>query len=232
MISPTQPRHRNGQQVSGMSKLRKAFRRLRRETRAVAMVETAFTLPTLIFAGLAGLEVANLMVTHTRISGIALTAADNASRIAAATSVLALPQVREVDINDVFRGVQLQSGNLDFRTNGRIILSSLETNGAGGQWIHWQRCFGNKPYPSTFGEAGAGTSGNALVGMGPPGREVRATPGTPIMFVEVFYDYEPFMFDSWIGEKRITYTAAFAARDSRDTSGVFNPGPAAPVSNC
>ncbi|NKB15962.1 MAG: hypothetical protein HC774_02080 [Sphingomonadales bacterium] len=52
-----------------------------------------------------------------------------------------------------------------------------------------------------------------------------------MMFVEVFYDYQPFMFDSWIGEKRINYTAAFATRDQR-AAGIFNPAPAAPVRNC
>jgi hypothetical protein len=207
--------------------------RLRTDNRAVAMIETAVTMPTLIFAGLAGLEIANLMITHTRISGIALTAADNASRMAPSAGLLALPRVRESDINDVFIGSQLQSGNLDLQANGRIIMSSLETNPDGGQWIHWQRCYGNAGYSSTFGNEGLGASGTAVTGMGPPGQQVSATDGSPVMFVEVFYEYEPFMFDSWIGERTINYTAAFVARDSRDTaSGTSNPSPAATVGNC
>jgi hypothetical protein len=214
------------------TRVRTQLARLRRDTDAVALLETAFTMPTLIFAGLAGLEVSNLMITHTRVSGIALTAADNASRIASGTSVLALPQVRESDINDVFVGSQLQSGNLNIRTNGRIILSSLETNAQGGQWIHWQRCYGLKTYPSSYGVQGAGAVGTGFAGMGDAGREVRAIPGTPVVFVEVFYDYQPFMFDSWIGQKRIHYTAAFSVRDSRDTSNIFNPSPAAVVRTC
>ncbi|NKB15963.1 MAG: hypothetical protein HC774_02085 [Sphingomonadales bacterium] len=147
--------------------LKPLLRRLRRETRAVAALEAALTMPTLIFAGLAGLEVANLMVTHTRVSGIALTAADNASRIAVGGSVLALPQVRELDVNDVFIGVQLQSGSLDFETNGRIIISSVERNGAGGQMIAWQRCFGDRPYESSFGEQGDGAVGAGAARFSP-----------------------------------------------------------------
>jgi hypothetical protein len=207
--------------------------RLRTDNRAVAMLETAITMPTLIFAGLAGLEIANLMITHTRVSGMALSAADNASRMAPSQGLLQLPRVRESDINDVFTGVQLQSGNLNLQANGRIIISSLETNVTGGQWIHWQRCFGSRPYSSSFGAAGTGVTGNDFQGMGVNGRQIQATPGSPVMFVEVFYEYQPFMFDSWIGSRTINYAAAFVARDSRDTAfGVANPAPAAPVSGC
>jgi hypothetical protein len=207
------------------------MRKLRSDNRGVAMLETAITMPTLIFAGLAGLEIANLMITHTRVSGIALTAADNASRMAPSAGLLTLPRVREADINDVFTGAQLQSGNLNMLANGRVILSSLETNPDGGQWIHWQRCFGSKPYASSFGGAGTGITGNSFQGMGFTGRQIRATPGSPVMFAEVFLDYQPFMFESWIGARTINYTAAFVARDNRDTSSVTNT-PAVTVNNC
>jgi hypothetical protein len=205
-----------------MARLRAGAARLQSDNRAVAMLETAITMPTLIFAGLAGLEIANLMITHTRVSGIALTVADNASRMAPSAGLLAAPRVSEADINDVFTGAQLQSGNLNIQANGRVILSSLETNPDGGQWIHWQRCYGSKPYSSSFGGAGTGVTGNAFEGMGMPGRQIRATPGSPVMFAEVFIDYQPFMFDSWIGARTINYTSAFVARDSRDTTTVTN----------
>lgn len=207
------------------------LRQLHRDNSGIAMIETALTMPTLIFAGLAGLEVANLMITHTRVSGIALSVADNASRIASGSN-LALPQVREVDVNDVFTGAQLQSGSLNLQANGRIVLSSLETNSEGGQRIGWQRCFGAKNWGSNYGVQGVGATGTAFPGMGPAGREVRSAMGSPVMFVEVFYEYQPFMFDSWIGSKRIDYEAAFTVRDPRDTSGIFNPAPAATVNGC
>lgn len=214
-----------------MVKLKAALRSLRRDDRAIAMIEAAFTMPTLIFAALAGLEIANLMITHTRVSSIALSVADNASRIASGSN-LALPQVRETDINDVFTGAKIQSGNLRVHTNGRIILSSLEVNASGGQWIHWQRCYGAKLYGSRFGAQGTGAVGTGYPGMGPSGREVKASIGNPVMFVEIYYDYTPFMYASFIGNKRIEYTAAFTTRDARDTSNIFNPAPAAVVNSC
>ncbi len=212
-------------------KLHVSFGRFVRDARGLAMIETAFTMPVLIFASLAGLEVANLMITHTRVSSVALSVADNASRIASGSN-LALPQVREVDVNDAFAGAQLQGGNIDVKANGRVILSSLETNASGGQWIHWQRCFGDKPYGSSYGAAGTGATGTGFPGMGPTGREVRASVGAPVMFVEVYYEYQPFLYDSWIGDQHINYTAAFTVRDARDTSNIFNPSPAATVNSC
>lgn len=209
----------------------KRLANLRRDTSAVAMIEMGFALPALIFTSFAGLETANLMITHTRISSVALSVADNASRIAAG-SALAQPQVREADINDVFLGAQNQSGDLDIRANGRIIISSLETNITGGQWIHWQRCYGNQPYASSYGAQGTGLVGNTFPGMGPAGREVTASDGAPVMFVEVYYDYRPFMFGAWIGDNLISYNAAFGVRDARDTSNIFNPSPAALVASC
>lgn len=204
---------------------------LRRDTRAVAFIETAFTLPVLLTAGLGGLEIANLMITHTRISSVALAAADNASRISSGSN-LALPQVREIDVNDVFTGAQLQGGNLDISTNGRIVLSSLELNADGGQWIHWQRCFGAKQWGSNYGVEGTGATGTGFAGMGPVGAEVKASTGNPVMFVEIFYEYQPFMFGSFVGNKRIDYSAAFTVRDARDTSNIFNPNPASTVRTC
>lgn len=205
--------------------------RLRADTRAIAFIETAFTLPVLMTAGLGGLEIANLMITHTRISSVALSVADNASRIASGSN-LALPQVREVDVNDVFTGANLQGGNLNIVTNGRIVLSSLEVNSSGGQWIHWQRCYGDKQWGSRYGAEGTGATGTGFAGMGPLGSEVKGSVGNPVMFVEIFYDYQPFMFGSFVGTKRIEYSAAFTVRDARDTSNIFNPNPASTVRAC
>jgi hypothetical protein len=205
---------------------------LRRNERAVAYVEAAFTFPFLMIAGLGGLEIANLALANTRISSIALAAADNASRISAGSN-LALPQVRESDVNDVFTGAQLQSGSLNLGANGRMILSSLETNSSGGQWIHWQRCYGAKTsYVSSYGTQGTGATGTSFAGMGPAGKQVKSSLGSPVMFVEIFYDYKPLVFAPILGNRRIRYTAAFSVRDSRDTTQIYNPAPVATVRNC
>ena len=201
--------------------------RFARDDKAVVLIETAFTMPLLVFLGFGGLEIANLTLANTRISQVALSAADNASRIAYGSD-LSLPRVREVDINEVFAGVEEQSRGLDFKAHGRIILSSLERNSSGGQWIHWQRCYGNYPVNSAYG----------FKGMGKPGAEVTASTGTAVMFVEVTYQYQPLAFAAWLGPRVIRTTAAFNIREGRDLQGpaggdgVYNPSPAATKMTC
>jgi Flp pilus assembly protein TadG len=216
----------------------RAFARLRRlfgrrsDTRGVAMIEMAFTLPIVVLISFGGMEIAALTLANTRMSQIALTAADNAARIASGTG-LAQPQVREIDINEVFTGAQLQSGDLNLQTNGRIILSSLEVNPQGGQWIHWQRCYGNRPgSPSSFGTQGTGATGTSFAGMGPTGQQVTAVAGSAVMFVEVIYTYQPLLYGKWLGTQTIRSTAAFTVREPRELSMPYNPAPAAAVMSC
>ncbi len=212
--------------------LRRRARHLRRDTRALAMIEMAVTLPTLLLLSFGGLEISSLMLAHTRISNIALSVADNASRIAS-DSGLANPQVREVDVNDVFRGAQIESGTMNLLANGRVILSSLELNDDGGQWIHWQRCYGNMNMSSAYGPQGTGATGTGFAGMGEDGKEVKAGESNPIMFVEITYRYQPAVLASLYNAPiDIDYEAAFAVRDARDTSQIFNPNPSATVATC
>jgi Flp pilus assembly protein TadG len=217
---------------------RPAFAKLKRllgrqsDTRGMAMIEIAFTLPIMVLIGFGGMEIAALTLANTRISQIALTAADNAARIASGTG-LAQPQVREIDINEVFTGAQLQSSDLNLQANGRIILSSLEVNQQGGQWIRWQRCYGNRPSsPSSFGTQGTGETGTAFAGMGPTGQKVTAVAGSAVMFVEVVYTYQPLLYGRWLGTQTIRSTAAFTVREPRELSMPYNPSPAATVSSC
>lgn len=218
-----------------MIMIRKSAQRLGvrflRNERATVLIEMGFTIPFLVLVGFAGMEMANLTLANTRISQMALSAADNASRIASGSN-LSLPRVRELDINEVFTGTQEQGGDLDFQTNGRIILSSLERNEDGGQWIHWQRCFGDLNASSSYGLQGRGASGTSFAGMGPSGQEVTAASGTAVMFVEVVYQYQPLLYGTWLGPKTIRATAAFNIREARDLSQVFNVDPSASVSTC
>lgn len=212
-------------------RMRAEFLRLAHDSGAVVMIEMAFCIPLLVIVGFAGIELANLTMSHTRVSQIGLSAADNASRIAFGSN-LSLPRVREIDINEVFTGVEEQARGMNFRTNGRVILSSLERNADGGQWIHWQRCYGDLDIDSAYGPQGTGATGTGFPGMGETGREVTAAAGTAVMFVEIFYDYQPMVGAEWFGTPRIRSTAAFNIREGRDLSQLYNPAPAAAVSSC
>ncbi len=200
-----------------------AARHLARSTRGAVMLEMAFAIPFLVLVGFGGLEIANLTLAHTRVSQLGLNTADNAARIAAGSN-LTQPQVREVDINEVFAGAERQAAGLDLENNGRIILSSLQRNDDGGQTIKWQRCYGNMEVASAYGVEGTGATGTDFNGMGPVGREVTAVAGTAIMFVEVTYEYQPLLFGDWLGPRTIRSTAAYNIREARDLSGVKSPG--------
>jgi Flp pilus assembly protein TadG len=211
-----------------------AIARLRFDRSGVALIEFAYALPAVMGMGMYGVETANLAQTHLRVSQVALMLADNASRAGADASGGTIQQLREIDVNDIMQGVRLQQNRLDISNNGRVTLSSLETNASGGQWIHWQRCLGKKAGPgwdSSYGVAGDGATGTSLVGMGRAGAEVKAPVGEAVMFVEINYQYKP-LFGTWLmGAQTIKYTASYMVRDKRDLSGnggtgIYDPSPA------
>lgn len=212
-------------------KLVPLLRDILRDRSGLAFIEFAYSLPFLMVLGLGGVEVANYSITHMRVSQVAISLADNASR-AKQEIVAGVPRMREYDVNEAFLAAELQAGNLDIVGKGRMILSSLETNQTGGQWIHWQRCFGDADYSSTYGAEGAGSSGNSFPGMGPSGRRVTAESGFAIMFAEVVYEYEALIYDRFAPKGPIRKVAAMYVRDDRDLTQIYNPSPAAPVNGC
>lgn len=204
--------------------------RLAKSRSGLAYIEFAYSFPAVMAIGLYGAEATNLALTHMRVSQIALAMADNTSRIGL-DSPLSLTQIRESDVNDSLVAARLQAGRMKLTQRGRIILSSLERNAQGGQWIHWQRCLGVKPYNSSYGVQGDGTTGTSFPGMGPASARVTAPAGNAVMFVEISYDYEPIISASLLGTPRIHYTATFLVRDERDLTQIYNPGNA-PVAAC
>lgn len=195
----------------------------------VAAVEFAVALPLLIALGLGGIELANFAIVNMRVNQIAIAVADNASR-AKMTTISGAAQFREYDVNETFRAADLAYPGMQIFTNGRVILSSLETNAGGGQWIHWQRCRGSKPAGSKYGAEGTGASGTGYEGMGPENNRITAESGAAIMFAEVYYDYAPLL----LSGTRITMyrSAAMYVRDDRDLAQIYNPSPTATVHSC
>ncbi|MCJ8156193.1 TadE/TadG family type IV pilus assembly protein [Sphingomonas sp. LaA6.9] len=215
----------------GWSRARAFTARLWRCRSAVAYIEFAYTLPPVLAMGLYGVEATNLAMTHMRVSQIALAIADNSSRVGL-DNAMALTQFRESDVNDTFMGAKLQAGTMKLTERGRIILSSLNVNADGGQWIQWQRCLGQRKYDSSYGKQGDGATGTSFPGMGPTGKQVKAPEGNAAMFAEVTYQYEPIVSADLFGEPLIRYTATFLVRDERDLNGIFNPNNEAPVASC
>lgn len=196
------------------------------------LVEMALVFPFLLLLGLGGLELVNMTMTQTRLNQLALAAADNASRIAVANG-LSLPKVREVDVNELFIGTKLQSGSVDIENRGRVILSSLENKPGGTlQRIQWQRCFGKLDVNSSYGLEGDGRNDNSVTGMGPADNRIRAVGDAAVMFVEIFYDYEPLFYTALFEARRMHSTAAFNIREGRDLSKIYNDAPAVDPLEC
>lgn len=186
----------------------------------IAMTEFAFTAPIILGLGMLGSETAYYTITHMEVSQIAMQVADNASRVGE-TDVLVSRQVDEDDILEVFVGAEKLGDRIDLFENGRVILSSLEQNRFGGQWLHWQRCRGAKRFTSSYGVEGAGKNGTGFDGMGEKGEEITASSGTAVMFVEVSYTYQALTPFDFLDGEEIRYTAAYNIRDTRDLTQLY-----------
>jgi hypothetical protein len=195
------------------SPLKRAARlaaRLRGCTSGLAFVEFALSLPVLTTLGLCGLETANLAMAHLRVSNIAMLTADNAARVR--------DNIDEAHVIELLTGAKMSGDSIDFRQNGRIILSSIEPNSAGsggsstGQWIRWQRCDGARNVASNYGPQGKGQNDASLQAVGPAGNQISASSGTAVLVAEVVYDYQPIVSNAIFGPRTIRYESAFNVR--------------------
>lgn len=194
------------------------FRRLTHATSGLAAVEFALAAPVVLSLFLSGAEITNFAIAKMRVSQIALHVADNASRIGT-DSLLTAPQISEKQINDLLTGANLEAGSLNFLQHGRVIVSSLEPiadpNKTHQYKIHWQRCMGDKNWPSSYGGQGK----TDLSGMGPTGQQVTAPDGGAVIFVEVAYDYQPLFSARLVPSTEMTDIAAMTVRNDRDFNG-------------
>ncbi|WP_086735178.1 TadE/TadG family type IV pilus assembly protein [Erythrobacter colymbi] len=202
---------------------RRVARRLPGDRSGLAMVEFAFAAPLVLGMGMLGTDTASLVITHMQVSQIAMQVADNASRVGE-QDVLTAREVYEYDVNETFVGAEKLGENIRIFNQGRIIISSLQRNASGGQWIKWQRCRGAKVYNSSYGVEGNGATGTSFPGMGEPGRYITASSGTAVMFVEVAYDYRSVTPMNVFNNQQIVYTAAFNVRDNRDLNSLYTGG--------
>lgn len=204
-----------------LARLVRTVRRIRRDRSGLALIEFAIVLPALLALSLTGAEITNFITTKMQVSQLALMLADNAARMGAG-SPLSAKTISEADINDIFTGANLQSGSLNLRANGRVILSDVEQDplNAGKYQIKWQRCYGAKTsHGSTYGTAPT----NNLTGMGPAGRQVGAQDSNATMFVEVYYVYKPLVSASLVPATTLTEIASMSVRERRDLSTIVAP---------
>lgn len=184
--------------------------RLLRDRSGVALIEFCLALPVLLTLTLTGVETANLAITVLRVNQLAMMASDNAGRVRSS--------IDEQDVNEIMAGIRFAGSGIDFGTNGRVIISSLEGNGQPspktGNKITWQRCFGAKNVTSSYGLAGAGANDATLaLGMGPTGQKIPPVPNSALIFAEIRYTYHPIVVSAFMADRELSAIQAFTVRD-------------------
>ena len=208
---------------------------LRTCTSGLALTEFAMSVPVLLTLGLFGLETANYAMAHLRISNIAMMTADNAARVR--------DSIDEADIVELFTGAKMTGSSINFAQNGRIILTDIEMSpiNSARQWIRWQRCDGALDVAPSYGRpitvAGTNiTNGTEIFGsdrqtpsvtpsswvlssltnFGGSWAPISAQSGTAVMLVEVTYNYQPIIPNSFLSGRQIRYESAFNVRQRTD----------------
>jgi hypothetical protein len=205
----------------------------------LALVEFAVSLPFFMALTIGGFETVNYAFTVMKVDQLTINTADGAARIGQGEP-LALKQITERDINDVFAGTIREgesillggeheykdpgTGEVSLRGNARIYLSSVEPV-AGFQAadpkyrIRWQRCVGKAGYfPAQYGTPATATSVDYI---GPADAKTRGLSDTAVMFVETHYRYRPIILNGFskMTERDITRTSAMIVRERRDYAG-------------
>ena len=174
------------------------------------MMEFALILPVFVFGVMGGMEYAWEAVCRQKIQRLAATSADNTARIRGA--------IDETDIHEIMAAVRLNGADLDFQHRGRVIISSIQRNKAGnGDWVRWQRCFGEKKATSKFGGEGHGANDDTMHGLHGDAA-MRPPPGIALVVAEVYYDHQPLVTDRYFGRRTLSYETAFIVRDRNDLS--------------
>lgn len=203
-------------------------RQFRGNREGASTIEFALVLPILTTLGMYGAEIANMQIVRMQVSQMAISVADNASRLQQTNNNVIAPTLTEADVDSIMKGAEAQGRGIRLSEKGRVILSSLEADPVTGkQFIHWQRCAGGKKaQKSRYGDDGPGNglNGNPMTGMGGGKTRVAATPGTAVMFAEVYYDYEGIFGELFVRNFQFSQEAAFVVRDVRDLRAANLPG--------
>ena len=186
----------------------------------ISMVEFALVLPVLLTLGLFGTEIARMATINMTVSQIALSLADNASRLGQTDNSGVTPTITEGNVDAVLAGALRDGAAIDLEKNGRVILSSLEYDDfSDRQFIAWQRCRGERDADSDYGNDTDqnGLSGTPITGMGAGSSKITAKSGQAVMYVEIEYEYKALFENPFgSGDRILRKEAAYLIRDDRN----------------
>jgi hypothetical protein len=205
------------------SRLAHLAAKLKRHQSGVAMVEFAMSLPILAGLTFYGAEAANMAYTSQKLGDLATLTADSVSRIRIAVS--------EGDVTDAMNGIKILGDGIHFRDNGRIIISSVmpvtdPSNVVTDQKIRWQRCSGALSKAAGYGAESASLG---TAGIGPAGRKITASADNEVIFVEIYFTYQPLISSSLLGTPQLSALSAMTVRE-RSSNDLYSSGTASPCS--
>lgn len=195
------------------------LRSIARNTEAVSVMEFALVLPLFMTLGMYGAEIAWLNATSLEVSQVAISMADNASRIGQTDNSGVTPTISSTDVEAVLDGALQEGASADLATNGRVILSSLEGDPKNGkQYLHWQQCKGKGKQQSKKGKSssGAGLTSSIKDGITMAGKTIKAPAGEAVMVSEVWYEYKGLFGTLFIDKIMLHEEAAVISRDDRN----------------
>ena len=196
--------------MSGVRPAAGLRQRLGRDRSGVAMIEFALSLVFLVPIAMVGIELANLAVVTLRLNQLAMMVSDNVARYRGS--------IDEAQVDEVMTGVAFAGRGIGFGQQGRVIVSTLESNGQTGTQtgykITWQRCFGAKNVSSSYGLEGAGATDATLAsGMGPLANKVKPVDNSALIFAELRYTYRPIVGTGFMPARELTSLQSFTVRD-------------------
>ncbi|MFM2372465.1 MAG: hypothetical protein RIS85_2187 [Pseudomonadota bacterium] len=201
------------------------LRRLLRDATAISTTEFAMVLPVFMTLGMYGTEVSWMTIAEMQASQVAISLADNASRLGQTDNSGITPTISDSSVQNILTGALLEGQTMDMEHEGRVILSSLETNPNNGkQYIHWQECKGNLDKSSKHGKpdvTGAAPA-SVLSGLNIGGAKITAPPGTSVMVAEVWYEYHGLFGTLFVRPFTIYQEATIMVRDDRNTGPGLN----------
>lgn len=191
---------------------------------AISTTEFAMVLPVFMTLGMYGTEVSWMTIAEMQASQVAISLADNASRLGQTDNSGVTPTISDEAVQNILTGALLEGQTMNMEREGRVILSSLETHPTNGkQYIHWQECQGELKKSSKHGKPDAtGTTLAAASGLNIGGAKITAPAGTSVMVAEVWYEYHGLFGTLFVRPFTIYQEATIMVRDDRNTGPGLN----------
>jgi len=172
-----------------------AIRRVLRDRRGNLSVELGMAMPVLAGLLLTGVEITRYVLINQKVERTSATIADLVAQSYG---------MSEAEMSSLFTASSYVMDPYDVETEGQVVVSSISTSG-GVATINWQRAYGGGSGGSALGVEG----GTANL---PSGFEVRD--GESVVATEVFYDYEPMIFQTVLEGDTLYKYAIFRPRFS------------------